>query len=351
MNFKLVAEKINRILNGVDSEIIALGFQNPTDFDFNVQATGFHLDHIKNEKKGVNFIPVFISSMGGTRNPVPDLKQANYTIPITFYFPVRFKDKLFLLDDFLADCFVGRRLNYGTDEAPVRCVSNISVPQFGEIQELDVLKEFASWTEKLYQRQLEVMEPYISMQITLYLSNASEDIIYGNDVTSELSLEISSCASAWVINKIYYKGDYVVYNDKLYRCNVNESREYEFNASDWVEVNSTTNVIFASGSLQSNSQSVSEQEIGTSEARSLPIGTSYGVSFSANIKKDEFYTFLLNKWFDGTIQELRINANLNLDGLEFQRRCFISSLNMPIVKGEPLTITFTFVKAVDEESE
>lgn len=355
MNFKLIAEKITNILNGVDSEIIALGLQNPTDFDFNVQTQGFHLDHITNNKKGTNFIPVFISSMGGQRNPVPNLRQGTYTLPIVFYFPVRFKDSLFALDDFLCDCFCGRRLNYGTDDAPLHCVSNISVAQFGEIQEIDVIKEFINWLENTYQTQIEITEPYISMQYTLYLSNADENIVYGNEVDADLSLDISTCGKKWVNGSphIFDKGDLCVYKGALYKSNVYQSTS-QFIADNWTLLDPIDEpVLFASGSIISSSQAVSEQEMGTNECQSLPLSTSYATSFTMNVSRDsDFYYVLLKNWVNGNIQRVRATLRIYIaDTYTFVRTCFVESINMPILKGEPLTITISLAKAVDENDE
>lgn len=355
MNFKLIAEKITNILNGVDSEIMQLGLQNPTDFDFNVQTQGFHLDHITNAKKGTNFIPVFISSMGGQRNPVPNLRQGSYTLPIIFYFPVRFKDSLFTLDDFLCDCFCGRRLNYGTDDAPLHCVSNISVAQFGEIQEIDVLKEFISWVENTYQTQIEITEPYISMQYTLYLSNADEDIVYGNEVSADLSLDIYTCGTKWVSGKLYMFniGDLCIYNDKLYKSNVVQHTS-QFISENWTWLDPVDEtILFASGSIISSSQAVSEQEIGTSESRSLPLSTSYATSFTMYVSRDsDLYYVLLKNWVQGNIQKVRMNLRMYIAGTyTFTRDCFVESINMPILKGEPLTITISLATAVDESEE
>ena len=89
-----VAQKLEKILNGVDTEVTD---SNPIAHRYKVEAQGFHIDHILDKDTGTNFIPVFVSSMGGQFNPVAGLKQGTYTIPISFYFPVRFKDDFFKL--------------------------------------------------------------------------------------------------------------------------------------------------------------------------------------------------------------------------------------------------------------
>ena len=182
-----VATKLQKIFNGVDAEIVNKGIESPTDFYFAIETTGFHIDHIKNNQLGKNFIPVFIDSMGGDYNAVPALKQATVSIPVVIYFPVRFKEQMFALNDFLAECFVGQFLTYGTKTG--KCISNISVAQYGEIQQLD-LKQFATWVENKYQKTIDNMEPYMTMQFNLYLTNASQKYLYGNAVSYQLSITI-----------------------------------------------------------------------------------------------------------------------------------------------------------------
>lgn len=298
-----VATKLNNILNGSDSETSTL--TNPTDFLYEVQTEGYHLDHIMGEDK--NFIPVFISSMGGSYNPVAQLKQSNVVIPIVFYFPVRFKEQFFALNDFLVDVFVGKTLNFGTISGKSIC--NISVAQFGELDSMDVLREFETWVANKYQRRLEVMETYLSMTINLYLSNASSEFVYGNDVKISLSL------------------DETTYIDE--------------------------DITFAQASVQSQAQSNSEQILGENESQGVPFGVAYGSSFAVYYKDNEFYRYLVAQWFSGNAQTLRFTLSLTIgeDGTDytapvFSRSCYIESVNLIIQKGELLTITFTFAKAI-----
>ena len=153
-----VAQKLQSILNN-GITINGVSYTNPTDYEYQVQTEGYHLDNIVGETK--NFIPVFISSMGGSFNPVAGLKQSNVVIPITFYFPVRFKEDMYALNSFLVDVFVGQSISYGTISG--YAISNLSVAQFGELDSMDVLREFETWVSNKYQRQLEVMEAYLSM--------------------------------------------------------------------------------------------------------------------------------------------------------------------------------------------
>ena len=300
-----VAKKIESILNGVDPEVVALGIQPPTGYYFKVATEGFHLDEVFDMPAGRNFIPVFISSMGGNFNPVPELLQANYVIPIAIYFPIRFKDDLFRLNEYLAKVFVGRQLNYGEESG--RALSNVSVSQFGEIVDID-LKQFETWQQTVYKMPIEVMEPYLQMNFSLYLSTASDDFVYGNEVTSTLT---------------------IVTDDE-----------------NWNDEDKTDTLSFVQQSIQSNSEPSVQQLMGTSESEGLPNGTSYASSFAVYVKNTNFYKNLIKAWFDGNAQTLTFTLTINLMGQSYSRTVFIQSVNLNAQKGELLTITFAFSKKV-----
>lgn len=304
-----VAQKLQEILNDSNNPIA-------NGYEFVVATEGFHIDSIANIKEGRNFIPVFVSSMGGQFNPVPELKQATYSIPIVLYYPVRFKDDFYLLNEYLAEVFVGKKITYGTNSGAA--ISNISVAQYGELQSLD-FKEFNAWLGNVYKKTIEKMEEYMSMQVTLYLSTADEGYIYGNDVQTTITVKI----------------DDTTYSD--------------------------IPVIYDDGSIQSNSQVQSEQELGTNESKGLPFGTSYGSSFRLYIKDDSvteggvttdgICMALLGAWFNGNIQTLDVNLKFTIGNKTFIRKCFINSANLPIQKGQILAITLTFSPKVEDDEE
>ena len=93
-----VAQKISDILNGIDAETIGISRDN--QYEFVVATEGFHLDYIYDKETKKNFIPVFIGSIGGENNPIPDLDESDTTIPVTIYFPVKFKDDFFLINKY-----------------------------------------------------------------------------------------------------------------------------------------------------------------------------------------------------------------------------------------------------------
>ena len=300
-----VATKLEKILNGTDTEVET---QNPVGQYFLVEAQGFHIDHLMDKQVGTNFIPVFVSSMGGQFNPVADLKQGQYIIPITFYFPVRFKDDFFKLGDFLIDVFVGETINFGTISGSGIC--NVSVPTFGEITNFD-LKEFENWVMNTYQRQIQKSEPFMSMTLNLYVTNAASGFVFGNSVDVYLT---------------YGSGSGI--REKM---------------------------VFVQSSIQSVSQTSSEQELDASvpEAVGIPFGTAYSCGFTAYVKNTTFWKYVLKDWADGKSQNMTFMFEATFKGIQltqpptyltFTRTCYIESVNFPIQKGQLLTITFSFGK-------
>lgn len=315
-----VAEKLENILNGVDEDNVSLGLFAPNNFFFKVATEGFHIDNnfkinyaqVGNVSYGKNFIPVFISSMGGNFNPVPELLQANYVIPVAIYCPVRFKNEMFELNEFIARMFVGRQLNYGLHSGVA--LSNISVMQMGEIVEAD-FKQFREWYATTYQMPLEVMEPYIQITFTLYLSTVADGFVFGNDALTTLTIEGVSA----------------------------EDLEQWFDNDG---TKTTDNIVFVSQSLQSNSDPAVQQLMGENESEGLPVGTAYASSPSIYVKNTPFYRYLTNKWFNGLSQSLELTINISFLGQTYSRTCFVQSVNLVLQKGELATITLAFSKKV-----
>lgn len=364
-----VAQKLEKILNGLDLQ--TSDKQNPTPFFFHVETEGFHIDHLEEPNGARNFIPVFISSMGGQYNPVKGLKQGSYVIPIVFYYPVRFKNDFFALGEMLVDVFVGEILEYGPISG--KAISNISVPTYGEIQNLDFAK-FQNWlSDHNFPKRIEEMEPYMSMQITLYLSNSAPGFIYGNDVKVSLSF-------------------------------THDSKTYSIDDVKW-----------DGASIQSNSQTQSEQDEDASvpESDSLPFGTGYGSSFKVypnledrskesvaytvesgtydpnatyyrlsdgqyvyigKLEQEQynlyhqggvtlyvggqpyyFYRELLKVWLEGKIQDVTCTITYTFGdpsyGIAYSRTCFIQSIVAPIEKGQLISLTINFAKLAQDEEE
>lgn len=284
---------LNEVCSKLDEILNADG--NPADFLYAVESVGYHADGIYDKKSGRNMIRVFVSQMGGTYNPVFGLGEATYTIPIVFYFPVRFKEYFFALDAYLHQVFVGAQIDYGTNSG--KAISNLSVSQYGELQDLD-FKEFKQWADNLYKTPIEVMETYMTMTVNLYLSTIGGAYFYGNDMTATLS-----------------------WGDK------------------------SLPLIFASGSIQTQTQGEDEQQIGTYEADGLPFSCSSGASFQIYIDNSPECMELLSSWVDGSIMEKPFVLTMALKGSAFySKNVYVSSGNLIIQKGQPMTLTLAFSK-------
>ena len=236
-----IAKKLQEILNANEN----------SDLEYKVETPGFHLDKISDQKTKKNFIPVFISSLGGQNNPVPLLQQTDGTVPITFYFPVRFKEQMFLVNDYLNTVFIGKTINYG--ELSGRILSNLSLPRYGEIQDLDLV-QFKSWVADNFKREIEVMEPYITLELTLYLSAVGEQFIYGNNVKIK-SMEI------------YYKGD-KIFEDEEPIC------------VDRADIGS--------------SEPAAQQLFSDTYSKGFPANAAYTKQLPLIIKNNEYYYDLIN---------------------------------------------------------
>lgn len=182
-----VAKKLQNIFNGIDSETSS--YTRPVDFDFHVQNEGYHLDNVYDPNTKKNFIPVFIESLGGQYDAVPNLNRCTNSIAVTIYYPVRFRDSFYAMNEFLVKCFVAKMLNYGTTTG--KCLSNISIATFGEIENKD-FGSFKDWINTTWKKPIEVMEAYMSMTFTLYLTCSDAAFIYGNDVTFNLEFKVGA---------------------------------------------------------------------------------------------------------------------------------------------------------------
>lgn len=286
-----VANKIKTLLNS------APGFEQ---YLFECETEGFHIDHIYDEDTNKNFIPVFISSLGGEHNPVPGLKESNYAIPVTIYFPVRFKNDFFMLNDFLETTFIGTQINYGTYTGS--CLSNISVTTYGELQQLD-FKEFKEWVNATYQQPINVMEIWMSMTFTLYLSKVGSNFKYGNDGAVSLN--------------------YGNYTDN--------------------------DVVFDDFNIQSMSEPATQQLLDATvpESSGLVANTSYSNGMKVYYKSTDMYKAILRDWFAGLHQNMEFTLTFTFDGQTFSRSCFLVSVNGVFKKGAVVTLTIALGKAIE----
>lgn len=353
-----VCERLQEILNSED---------NPIDFSYAVEAVGFHADTIYEKETGKNLIRVYVSTFGGEFNPVPDLGQANYSIPITFYFPVRFKKSFFALDAYLHSYFVGKMRDFGVKTG--RCACNLSIASYGEIQDMDY-QAFKKWADTVYKKPIEIMEPYMSMTLTLYLGAIGEEFVFANDLTATLGFTATKITISYSDGGAGY--GYKLNNDKiksvaglisepyttdrglLWKPNYNNDL-YDASQSPVKKVGQVTNtasasasipLVFAQGSMQSMSQSNDNQFIGEHESDGFPFATAIGTSFSVYLSDSPESKFIFNEWSYAKVNDLGLTLNLEVAKLDFylEKPVFIASGNMVINKGQPLAITFSFSK-------
>lgn len=202
-----IAEKLQELLNDVSC---------PGDFHFVVKSQGFSLDTIANKNTGVNTIPVFVSVLSGENNPVPNLKQKNRNYEINIYFPVRFKEDFFAIEDYLDTCFIAKRVQFGNEIA----LCNTSIAEYGEITGIQA-EQFAEWvndaysgTVRVFKKEEDINEPYMSMIIRLYTTTLGDGFMFGNDVNYKLTATFPS----YEINtiKIYFNDSHSFYTFSRY---------------------------------------------------------------------------------------------------------------------------------------
>ncbi len=298
MNLEEIVTLISNVLNDVAN--------NPVnDFYYDVKSTGFHADTAMIQKQGRNIIRVFVAQMGGSYNPVQGLGESTWAIPITFYFPVRFKEQFFNLDEYLHNYFVGRNLDGK--------IANLSVASYGEIQNLD-FKEFKNWADNLYKTPIEVMEQYLSMTLTLYLSSINSDYFYGNEVTASIAFQDGGTTY-------------------------------------------TLPLMFTDGSIQTNSSSIDDQVLGTLVAEGLPYGEAFACSFAFYASNSTACKKFVSMWLSHSFEETPITLTITIPSLGTPAHdntpavpytktevVYLRSCMLPITKGQPTKITISMAK-------
>ena len=316
INLETMAKKIDSILNGTDPEIpnglVSIANDN---FFFKVFSEGLYLSENYDSNSGKNFIPVIVGAYGGENNPVADLGEQDRNVLIQILFPVRFKTDMYDLEEYLDTVIVGKELTFGTQKA----ICNISPAQYGELQDFDFV-EFSKWVENIYLQPIEKMETYMSMTLTLYISTAKkvggDGFVYGNSYTT--SVKVGTTLTNHSISGTYYE-------DK--------------------------NPIFVgTGDTLSNSPA-SQQLLGDTFAKGLPITSGYGKQITLYVKNDSLYVFLVkrlhNRTFNDLIFELSEDTGLTeivsdvVTPITFTHLYYVTDMILNINKGQLMTLTLT----------
>ena len=272
INLETIAKTIDTFLNGTNVEIPA-GLVSPTnnDFFFKVFSEGLYLSKLDDMGKGKNFIPVVVGAYGGENNPVEGLGEQDRNVMIQLLFPVSFKEIMFALEDYLDEIFVGRQLTFGTQKA----VCNLSPAQYGELQDFD-FNRFERWVETTYKVEVEIMETYMAMNITLYLSTAK-------NVGSE--------------------GGFIYGNSYSYSFSIGKKVNGEF-VADMTDANP----VFADQADGSSSQPESQQLLGEKYSKLINKATSYSKTIEVYVKNDDNYAWLIQQYLNRDLQGLMIQV-------------------------------------------
>jgi len=309
INLEIIAKTVDTILNGTNPEIPS-GLISPTnnDFFFKVYSEGLYLSEVADMGKGKNFIPVVVGAYGGENNPVEGLGEQDRNVMIQILFPVRFKPIMFALEEYLDAIFVGRQLTFGGQKA----VCNVSPAQYGELQDVD-LNQFREWVETTYKEKVEIMDTYMAMNITLYLSTAKNvgkpgGFVYGN-----------SYSYGFAIGSI-----------------VNGSFVADFTDDE---------PVFVDQADSSSSQLASQQLLGEKSAKNLALATSYAKTIEVYIKDNSSYVWLIQKYLDRDLQGLTVQVNEEYDiGTTHPTKTayyVLNDVSLVKTKGELISVTLT----------
>ena len=388
-----VATKLEELLN----------LYSPSDYSFVVKSAGYHLDSISNKKKARNQIPVFVSLVGGEYNPVPNLKETDYTFEVNIYYPVRFKEDFYNINPYLSNLFVGKKLSFGSDNA----LCNISVAEYGEIIDFDAIREFENWVEEqfngamhLFKKEEQVNEFYMSMRFRLFATTLGEGFIFGNDVKYRLTAKMpiyqkqvtkinvklgEGSTTVRVFNRkatddvggkfawsnttsdvetvfytdSYLPGDlskddvklYTYLNDEFDEVNP-ETYVYDgINKTEDILINTKTlteQLVWDNSGTGASISPVSEQLIGVDKfAKNMANITNFNKSLVAYIRDNEFwqtFLYLYNKQSLDEIEEITLQKVYNFNGTEYtyDYEQIILTYNENVELGSPLSFTLTF---------
>ena len=309
INLEVMAQKIDNILNGTDTDIPS-GLVSPSnnDYFFKVFSEGLYLSKVHDMNRKKNFIPVIVGAYGGENNPVEGLGEQDRNVLIQILFPVRLKEEMYVLEEYLDAVFVGRLLNFGTQKA----VCNLSPAQYSELQDFD-FNEFNHWVETTYLQPIEKMETYMAMTITLFISTAKNvglagGFVYGNSY--EFSFSVGSKVGG------------------VFTAGMTDSSP-----------------VFVDQADGSSSTPSSQQLLGTKYSKSINMVTSYSKTIEVYVKNNTDYVWLINKFLDRDLQGLMVQVVETFKiGTTNPTRTALYALNdMSLVKakGELMTITLT----------
>ena len=309
INLETMANKIDNILNGTDAEIPS-GLTSPANdnYFFKVFSEGLYLSKVFDMNRKKNFIPVIVGAYGGENNAIEGLNEQDRNVMIQILFPVRFKQEMYLLEEYLDEVFVGRELTFGTQKA----VCNVSPAQYGELQDFD-FNQFNAWVENNYLQPIEKMETYMAMSITLYISTAKN---VGNE------------------------GGFVYGNSYTFSFSIGTKVNGEFSASM-----TDSSPVFVDQADGSSSQPQSQQLLGEKYSKGIGMATSYSKTIEVYVKNNADYIWLINKYLDRDLQGLMVQVvetyNIGTTNPTRTALYYLTDVSLVKTKGELMSVTLS----------
>lgn len=325
-----IATELENILNQT-SPNVPKGVKPPFNGLFAVRTEGYVLDNVHDYETGKNFFPVFLGQSTGDYNPIPDLEQIDMEIPVSIYFPVRFKDKMLEMQEFLNKVFVGRAIGFNQVDGKYQqyAVSNISMAELGEITDLDVdqfgnsiLKGLNKFIAEQYKAPVSTSEPWICLTFSLYLSTMKNAL--GTDTSATIY------GNAYSIN-IAYKGDF---NETI----------------------TTDNVSIAYGATAESQQGFT-LNTGVSDllSKSLAVTSAVSYTFEAVVHRNAFWKEIMGDLLQGKLEPNEFALTLALkddyksgedtDYADYEANqilVVLTNLTTNFGTNEPLCVEFTF---------
>ena len=325
-----IATELENILNQT-SPNVPKGVKPPFNGLFAVRTEGYVLDNVHDYETGKNFFPVFLGQSTGDYNPIPDLEQIDMEIPVSIYFPVRFKDKMLEMQEFLNKVFVGRAIGFNQVDGKYQqyTVSNISMAELGEITDLDVdqfgnsiLKGLNKFIAEQYKAPVSTSEPWICLTFSLYLSTMKNAL--GTDASATIY------GNAYSIN-IAYKGDF---NETI----------------------TTDNVSIAYGATAESQQGFT-LNTGVSDllSKSLAVTSAVSYTFEAVVHRNAFWKEIMGDLLQGKLEPNEFALTLALkddyksgedtDYADYEANqilVVLTNLTTNFGTNEPLCVEFTF---------
>lgn len=296
--------KLSNMLNGKEQPNKININDYVSGLEFKVLTYASYLDSIGNFNTQQNFLPVYISDPQGTVEPIPYLGEVNSQYNLTIFFPLKYKDRLRKIGNYLVDSFAGRMLNYG-DSGNALC--NLTMPTFGEVQDLE-FKQFKDWIGENYQLQIVQSDKWCCYTMTLYFHQLKglgekDGFVLGNQFEYTLSFSVGNKTYSEVVSL------------------ANAARNY-------------------------TADTISEQVLGDLETLSLNKNSIYGDSICVYVKNNDFWNNFNDLYENGALQNVvfTLTKKYLYNEKTYTRELVLTTCPQSITLGQVMCYTLTYVK-------